>query len=524
MALRYSLIVEIVKRVFASRWTRRGAAVLALALVALVCIVNQRSGHDWGDDFALYINQSRGLVEGNVGDVIATNRYTLNESTAHSFSPLAYPWGTPILLSPVVALFGINFPVLKLVGTACFLVFLWVFWRLMRRRVGGLGATALTGLIALSPSYVGWTDVVLSEMPFICFTAITLWWIDRCRDLRAWTEGSLRPLVMCGLLVGFTYSIRREGIALVFAVAAAQAVVALSRGRRRPGPIPWRRLAVPHLSTAGFVVGLQLLLPGPVIAGADGLGLTQIWPNLKWYVDILGEHIALKDMGPADIDFFGYAGLGMALFVLFGVLALLGIIERLVAHLEEDAFLVAYLVMSALVVLVLPFHEGRYLLAITPVIAYFAYQGIASTFTDAIRPGSRWALVPRVVAVALVAVLMVGNGSDLWNRTRYRLVYDYGHWGPEHPASQEMFRAVRDHTRGDEILVFFRARAMNLYVERTTLQTGNLDHILTRADWYVMEKASTYYQALVTPEKAAEVGLEMVWENDRFVLWRVPDR
>jgi hypothetical protein len=69
---------------------------------------------------------------------------------------------------------------------------------------------------------------------------------------------------------------------------------------------------------------------------------------------------------------------------------------------------------------------------------------------------------------------------------------------------------------------FFRARAMNLYSERQSLQLTNTDHILARADWFVMEKNSTYVQVLLTDEEAADLGLALEWENDRFVLWRVP--
>jgi hypothetical protein len=63
---------------------------------------------------------------------------------------------------------------------------------------------------------------------------------------------------------------------------------------------------------------------------------------------------------------------------------------------------------------------------------------------------------------------------------------------------------------------------MNLYSDRQSLQLTEADHILARADWYVMVKESTYVQVLLTEEDAADLGLTLEWENDRFVLWRVP--
>jgi hypothetical protein len=85
-----------------------------------------------------------------------------------------------------------------------------------------------------------------------------------------------------------------------------------------------------------------------------------------------------------------------------------------------------------------------------------------------------------------------------------------------------MFAEVRSRTRHDEVVSFFRARAMNLYSDRQSLQLTRADHILARADWFVMVKASTYVQVLLTDKEAADLGLTLEWENDRFALWRVP--
>jgi hypothetical protein len=192
-----------------------------------------------------------------------------------------------------------------------------------------------------------------------------------------------------------------------------------------------------------------------------------------------------------------------------------------------DAPLIFYLLAVAFIVSTQPFHEGRYLFSITPLLVYFAYQGIASTITDAAGPSaeswSKWTrMLPGAVAAAFLLIFVVGNAVDLYGKTQYRLVYDYVHWGPEDPAAAEMFEEVRSRTRRDEVVSFFRARAMNLYSERQSLQLTNTDHILARADWFVMEKDSTYVQVLLTDEEAADLGLALEWENDRFVLWRVP--
>lgn len=66
-------------------WKRAGAGLAALALVVLYRSFLE-TGHDWGDDFSLYINQARSLVRGDVPQVIADTRYVLQNSTTSTIS------------------------------------------------------------------------------------------------------------------------------------------------------------------------------------------------------------------------------------------------------------------------------------------------------------------------------------------------------------------------------------------------------------------------------------------------------
>ena len=72
------------------RWSLRlhpGFALGALIEVsALVAILLHRNGHTQGDDFALYSRQARSVFDGDIGQVLADNRFTVTNS-ASGFSP-----------------------------------------------------------------------------------------------------------------------------------------------------------------------------------------------------------------------------------------------------------------------------------------------------------------------------------------------------------------------------------------------------------------------------------------------------
>jgi hypothetical protein len=502
---------------------------LIVAGVFLFCVVNQHTGHDWGDDFSLYLRQAKGLVQGRVGDVLADNRYTVDNSSWSTFSPYSYPWGFPLLLAPFYAWRGLDYGFFKLLEAAFFAAFLFVFARILRRRIGEIPAATLVLLVGLSVPYVSWTDTVLSEFPYLFALAVALWWMDRCRERDLLDGPSLRPLIVLGFLVGFAYTVRREGMAVLLALVALHVVSIAPRLWRARHEQPWRavrwsRLATPYLAAFAWVAGLQLVLPTVVYQSFPNTGLSQVKPNVIWYRDILAEHLGLKDVGYPQLELLGSGGLARLALGLFVALSVVGLVARAVRATVLDASLIGYLVGVCAIFAVTPFHEGRYLFSITPLMGYFALHGVALVVEALVPRRTGRARVGVAAGAAFLAVFMLANAHDLWQRTELRReLGEYVIWGPEDPNAQQMFAAVRATTEEDDVIGFFRARAMNLYSDRRSLQITSLAHVVERTDAYVMAKNSTYSQILLTDDEAAAAGLQKVWENGFFVIFRVPD-
>lgn len=508
--------------------------VALLLVVAWFCKVFYQPGHDWGDDFALYIHQAKGLVNGNVGEVIAQNRYAVDNSGWSSFSPVVYPWGFPLLIAPIVALWGVNYAKLKVFVIATFLGYLFCLYRLVLRRAGVVPAALIVALVGASVTYVGWTASVLSDYPFLFFATLTLLWFDRCRLRNLFEADGLRDLIILGGLIGFSFSIRREGLALLAALFAIQVVmvgprlfervrVRLENGQARAPrgpsiPIRWSRIAVPWVSFALMVGALQLALPSVLLPRYAGTGTQQIKPNIIWFRDILAELLGLKDVGVNKLELLGSWRLAAAALTVFLALAVIGFLVRLATAIFEDVTIAAYLLAICYIVGTAPFHEGRYLYGIMPLLAYFAVQALPA-LAKSVR---QWVRPATVVSCVLVAGLVFANLTDMRHAIDYHRAYPGTIDGPTAPAALEMEQKVRDCTRGDDVVTFFRARAMSMLTDRRSIQTGNLDQVLQRSDWFVMEKDSTYSQPLVSDKEAARVGLRKIWENSDWVLWLVP--
>ncbi|MBA2437129.1 MAG: hypothetical protein H0V52_02115 [Acidimicrobiia bacterium] len=500
-----------------------------VTFVGVICLINHFSGHDWGDDFALYMRQTRALTVGNIGEVISDNRFSVDNSGWHTFSPYSYPWGWPLLIAPVYALFGLNYALFKVVEVIAFCVFLLTFFALMKQRTSSLVATLLSLLIGLSPIYIGGTGTVLSDIPYLCFAGLSLWWMGQCR-LKGFLDGRGRnQLIIMGLLLAFTYNVRREGITLLFAFLALHAVVVCgpavrTRSMARLREVNWRKASVPYTTFVGAVIIFHLLLPTVLLPSAPGTGLQNVAARLTFYKDILAQQIGLQDPG-SPIMLLGSELAGQRALLLLVSLAILGLVLRLRFRLEEDISLAAFLACSTLLMLVSPYQEGRYLYTITPFLLYFAYQALPMTVQQYLRSDTYSLSRVAYAAPALAISGLLGlNAMETAQATDYHLDYHYVVHGPEAPDAQEMFAAVKDLTQEDDVILFFRSRAMTLYTDRRSVMGANLEELLPRSDWYVMAKGSTYSQKLLTDAEAATYGLTKTWENTAWIMWRVPPR
>ena len=93
--------------------------------------------------------------------------------------------------------------------------------------------------------------------------------------------------------------------------------------------------------------------------------------------------------------------------------------------------------------------------------------------------------------------------------------------GPAAPYVQPAWSAVRTYTHQDDVVAFFKVRALTLYTDRRGVQSSDLEIVRERADYYLMRKGRSTGQPLVTDTQAASLGWANVWSDDSWVLWRV---
>ena len=494
---------------------------LALSLVvgtmAAVMFASHRAGHWWGDDWALYLRQADGLVGGHPGRVLAENEFAVTASNGPAFSPPLYPWGFPLVLAPFVAVWGTDIDRLAAVQVLAACAFACAWYLLARPRVGATPALVGTVAITISPLLLGWTELIQSEWTFLAVATAALVVVDRAvaGDRLVGPAARWSTLVGIGIWTAAAFSVRREGLALVAAVGAAQ-IAALVVARRRDGRFPPAprtvgQLVVPHGVALCGVWLLQALLPTTVIPRYSGTSLWNMWRFRDDHLDHLLEIVGLKRPWEVDPTVFGDATVGWVAAGLFVAFALGGLGWALIRR--DDVHLTAYAVTAFVIGASFRVPVNRYLSTVAPVMLLL---GLTVVTRLVARSGRRWLTV--TVATAAVAAIAAGNLANAHLRIdRAADAADAGlvEWGPTHPDALAMFAEVRARTGPDEVVGAPKARATTFGTERLAVQVDDVRPIPPiELALVVVEPSSELHRDLL-----ADPDYQRVWSNRRFTIF-----
>lgn len=320
---------------------------------ALLYLASIRPSETWGGgDFALYMMHAQNLLHGRA---YAATNFLFNPANA-IMSPAAYPPGYPLLLAPVLALFGPSLRAAAGLSALLMTANLWLLYRLARPALGQRWSLLLLLAAGCSPVLANHRDAVESDLAFLTCCLLAL---------LALREGWATALFLAVLMAPLTRTIG-------FVLPAALALPLLWQAwRGRPDPSGMRHLGV--------------------ILAATGLALAVSWAMRADSGTYLGYFARVPPGAlPAHLASTALAYLTalVALFGLsFGRLANAALLLPLLAAIgwgvaralrrglsATECFLGLY----AAVLLVYPVHSEpvRYALPVLPLLLLYALDGM----------------------------------------------------------------------------------------------------------------------------------------------------
>jgi hypothetical protein len=379
-----------------SEKVKKNAPYFVLLLFAIpLFFLRITNAHGLGDDFSQYVKEADNISKGI--PYYASN-WVFNELD-WGYSPPQYPPGYPLLLAPVVSVFGIAIKPMLYMNSLIAAALLFALFAYFRKHAGDIIAVCLALIIIYSHEILDAKGQLLSDVPCMLFVVLYL----LVRNYGVFS--TLRTLLLIGLAT-MVALIRSQGLVLLAAEAAFLGITLFNLARSH-------RLSWPNvkgLVSLRVVPGALLLLfiLNKLVFSAPTNTLdyyvsmmthreTGIWQMMKTnaeYLLSLFRALLHFPLGP-----FGWR-ITSALECAFSVLAAIGLLISVSKKVTVDGL---FFILMCLVIIIMPIHQGaRFLFEAFPMFVLFAYVGIKA-LAGLVR------LTPAVIIVpATLLYLFVG--------------------------------------------------------------------------------------------------------------------
>jgi len=452
-------------------------------------------GHEWGDDWASYVMQSQSILEGKVSGFIERNEFTIFESS-FQIGPVAYPWGYPLILTPVIALKGIHALTLKLPGLFFFTGFLICFYFLTKDRFTRTESLLLVSLFAFNPTLVKFTDYILSDIPFLFFIFLGLYLITKLKY-------SKPNSLAIGAIIFLAFFTRTTGIILLVSFLAHQALCFYREQETRKTILTHTALVA--LSFSFLWVITSLIFPngqGSYLAQLKGLSPAVFKENIINYFYLFAF-------------FFGTGSIWIYTYYVLVVFFIIGAWTQRNADQPILIFFVLYLI----AMLFWPEWQGiRFIFPLLPIFVYFAFQGISTIITKLpeyyLQMGKG---LSHIFWLAIIGIFLFSSGTRAYSNLKDNRKIN----GPFDSFSSDVYNFIRAETPSDSVIVFYKPRAMRLFTDRDTLMSTECDR-LKLGNYVVISYKAENSQIPPAEIGKCGLGLQKLFENQKFIVYEIP--
>lgn len=402
---------------------------LVIVTVGIFQVATIREGHDWGDDFGMYVSHARNIVEGRP---YSDTGYVFNPERI--IGPKTYPPVLPLLLAPVYRIFGIDFLAMKAMLVLVFLLALVMILLSFRDDLPWPYLPALLALVGFNPVFWMFKDVIATDMIFLAPLYFSFFFIHRAFRVDGGIK--IRNILIIAGAIYLAYGTRSIGIILIPCLIVWIMTISVK---------PLRVAAVITVITAG----LMSIQAGASHAFTDYVGhfgFNSIQRTIDMSIELTGYFSSYWANGYSK-------GASIGFFFILSALAAIGLAGRIRKMTMFELFVPAYVV--PLVVLPITL-ELRYCMPLIPIFIFYVLLGIRSLTR---LTGNQAA--EKFVFAAVLAIALLG----------YAGVYSRQDFGPIRngvtaPEALELFDYVRNEISEKVVIIFRKPRALSLFTGR----------------------------------------------------------
>ena len=512
--------------------------------------VNLKHSHDWGDDFAQYISQAQHILSNT--PQLQTG-YIYN-TTNPMLGPPAYPIGFPLLLAPVLALFGTSIYAMDVFMTCIVASLALLCYNYFKRHFSTTLSYLLVVLFVYHPWMLNFKMEVMSDLPF---SALLLAFVllyeqgaktgtsSKSNSAFNGNAGRVR-LIILSLLLGCIISVRAIGSVVCLALLWEAAITLLK----------WSNKAYSVQALVKYLIKSLGILTGCLIyyianrylfhTLANGYSAYQRIIDVSSLVQVVHTNaiyypkvvIAFLAQMNGQMHIFSVA-VGVLLFLCM----LVGGIKKWLTSFEfSDRLLIVYLA----TIVVYPYsHAGfRFILPLAPFLIAYIVIGIqsfqplfkkyivkyivnmATKYKLATKIGARiCADIDAIIIIGIASVVFLtylpGISACIADRNNELA-------GPYDAQSESAFQFIETHTPATARIDFAKPRVLALLTHRQGfchLPNQSLPEIANALNQYSIDYVLINNQLSDDSIKAfvnqGKSGAALQWSNTKFKLYKI---
>lgn len=482
--------------------------VSALLMFAVYAARQLTNGHNWGDDFGLYLHIADNIRQGR--------------PYAWLVRGIIVPPGFPLMLAGWEAVFGASFATLKLINVVAWVIATAIAALFAMRTLGKSAAIVVLALNLALPDYFILQQSILTDIPSLVFSNFALLSAAFSQSKQASRRWMWAVLANVAMLLALSLRPAALPLAAAFVGGALWSMV-VNR---------FERTSI-H---AGFVLiggAVVVLIINFLTFGATTSAHTQ---NALGFIDsndVVGSLLrsvirrAGEEFDNFSILFFGYPiapwnAIGLLVYGAIGAIVYVFVTRDGVA----PAFFVAYFAF----LLLTPWQGGpRYLLPLLMPFSLFVTAPFGAAITAMPRLTTSFWRSTVTILTLLTFAFHVALGHSMMLKVRQE--YGFNDDEISDLRTQQLLNFLRSKTSDEDVICSQKPRAIMLFVKRAgcnlipTMPKPYSNYIKSeKARFAVVILRQSYGFSGLDADLASDQGLSQVFRNDDYSVYRLSDR
>ena len=465
---------------------------LLLGLFALIggilCI---HDGHEWGDDFAMYLSQANAILKGNSNQLAEYNTWSMQNSDG-TLGPYLYPPGYPLFLTLYLKFLPFNWVGIK--------IFQWVFYLLgsiafyflissFKVKLSKSWILFVLGIVLVHPKILEFSDRIMSDLWFLV-TVYLFFYFLFTNDFR---KSSKLFLIGISLILG---SITRVN---GFLLIGSWWIYILMDQIELKNKIKDFLVSLPFVLFVLYLKKIDSQYESNHIDLLSSISTTSIFYNLSLYFKQIGQYVLWH------LGFLPMTG------VLFGIILLFffGNALKSMNRLKLFAPILIWILVNFALIVIWPIAQGtRYLLPIIPFIIWISVIGFNDWF-----PNQKW---NRLISLAFISLIALQAAASIFF---YRFVFNTNK--VIGTAQTDIYEEVKLIVPDHEVVAFDKPRWLHLITDKKCVrkQTDST-FFKSNAQFWLITNKNMYSNRL---QKLTDSRLDSIYGNADFTLYKRND-